>query len=103
MDIQSAVLWAFGVAIVVLGAILKYIANKAEKNADRISEVERKIADIRAENPRLYADHGDVRRVEEQISKVQYDLTALGAEVRTSMVGIAEKLNQLIGQLQNRG
>lgn len=103
MEVIPLVLWIFGTVIAVLGIVLGFLANWNHKNADRISSVEKQLGDIRAENPRLYADHGDVRRVEEQMNGIRHDLTALGAELRASMVSIAEKLNQLIGQAQTRG
>lgn len=94
----EVVLWIFGAVIGALGLVLGFLANWHHKTADRVSGVERDLADFRARVAETYAGHPDIRRVEEAISSVRAELNTVATEMRSGLANVAEKLNQLIGQ-----
>lgn len=103
MSWLGAALTLLGLASSIIGGIVAFLVRSNHRNADRIHEVERKLASVEADLPKTYADHTDTARLEREITGLRQDLNALGAEVRGALVNVAEKLNQLIGQMSARG
>lgn len=100
---EGTLLWILGITFTVLSSIIGYLLWSTHRTSDRVRQVERDLADFRAEVPVKYANDADIARVENAIAAVRQDLNTFTTEIRATLTNVSATLNQLVGANTHRG
>lgn len=100
---EQTILWVLGALITALGLIVGFLANWHHKTADRVREVEKDLAEFRAEVPIKYANDGDIARVERLVEGLRSEVNTFRIALEGRLDQMVATLNQLVGANTHRG